>query len=861
MSGQDATLPARSLAGSKYQWRARALRCWLCLASCMALGACANGEALPAAGAPQAGAQSSAALDNTLDAVRSAAVPAGVAQATWSQLQAELARVFEGLAATGQPVAPMKTASAAPATGGSRAALSLDLASGNGVLRWGLSLHGDCNQDGLVSLADLSPLGQRFGEASPDGAGHAFPPDSSGAVVDGNSDGLIGLPDVAPLGQNYGRRVQGYRVYRSADPADVPQVATDANGGGAQLLAELPLSGAIAEAGQRKRFEHELAEAADGWFYWVRPYDGADEGTPSNSVPATGAENLPPIAVLGADPSTGIAPLTVRLQGFSSGDLDGIIVKYEWDFDGPVNGENWVDTGSAGWIDHTYDIHGLYQAMLRVTDNAGGQDTDDVLISARELYPPVAHLTVDDPSGMTVHHVMLDATTSTDVEGPIEKFEWDWDGNGEYEFDSGATGTAECYYYDPGDFTPTVRVTDEDGLTDMAQCSVSVGLNDNWRMQHVSTTTHNHSTGEGYLMEPADIIDLNGVPAILQQYRRQYKYNGTDYGTHSYLMFSRASSPGAYGWNAPVMIEDGWRHPYGAYGGILSTVQGKPYVFYCFEYIDTDPDETRVMGSYYMSANDELGHSWPEPSTYMDVSFVPNQIHEFDGILSMSDYNSVYKATDSQGSSWSIAADAAFCMSAEHFTSVAGYPAIASGDSFGIKYARALSKDGLNWPALGSRVLLAENANITSLAEIAGLPAITGLDLTQGTVFYIRSKDSEGQQWGEPIILAKPASSALCGYISLLDGRPAVFYQLAIDIGESRWFMRCANDIEGASWGLPSMLPFDPTPATYDGPGYLLAHAPISIDQRPVLLFLLRNNSSPVPGLIATNLIEYLTYD
>jgi hypothetical protein len=56
MSGQDAVRPEISSAGSRYQLRARLLRCALCLTACIALGACANGDSLPAADAPQTGA-------------------------------------------------------------------------------------------------------------------------------------------------------------------------------------------------------------------------------------------------------------------------------------------------------------------------------------------------------------------------------------------------------------------------------------------------------------------------------------------------------------------------------------------------------------------------------------------------------------------------------------------------------------------------------------------------------------------------------------------------------------------------------------------------------------------------------------
>ena len=111
----------------------------------------------------------------------------------------------------------------------------------NVTLRWVERCTGDYNQDGLVGVSDLTPLGQRFNEQveyyDPEqrgidcwpvgpplddgGAGAGNPPAGGSpadnwrlARIDGNTDGLIGVSDITPIAQHWQERLSGYRVYR-----------------------------------------------------------------------------------------------------------------------------------------------------------------------------------------------------------------------------------------------------------------------------------------------------------------------------------------------------------------------------------------------------------------------------------------------------------------------------------------------------------------------------------------------------------------------------------------------------------------------------------------------------------------------
>jgi PKD repeat protein len=400
-------------------------------------------------------------------AANPAALPApeGVDAGVWALLTDELDRV---LAETGAGKRP----SAVPSGAAGQVEIAYDPETA--TLSWLYQCSGDYDQNGIVGVTDLTPLGVHFGEVSPAGAGEPFPEDSLGSVIDGNSDGLIGISDVTPIGQNFGARVAGYHVYLSDDPEDYPLNPADGNGPGTLLSTLLDFSTALGDTGERKRFEYALPGDAEPGVYWVRPTDGGSDGWASNAV-AVGTPNLAPIAVLGAEPTAGLAPLTVKFSATASGDLDGAIAKYEWDWNGLVGGEEWEDTGGLGVATHVYEEAGSYLATLRVTDDGGGTDTDLVLIKVRMPVPPVASLDGGPTSGFAPLAVVYDASTSSDADGEVVDYKWDFDGTGNYAYDSVAEAVTTFYYYEPGTYSASVRVTDDDGLsTDSAGVEVTV---------------------------------------------------------------------------------------------------------------------------------------------------------------------------------------------------------------------------------------------------------------------------------------------------------------------------------------------------------------------------------------------------
>ena len=181
------------------------------------------------------------------------------------------------------------------------------------------------------------------------------------------------------------------------------------------------------------------------------------------------APQYPPVADIFASPDNGIEPLLVTLSAAGSTDSDGIIVQYDWDFDSD-GAYDLLDGGVS--TTHTYDPAGSYTATVRVTDDDGLSDTDSTGITVGALVPPTAQgVAAPEAVGSTVAD--FDASTSFDTDGTIVQYDWDFDQDGTYDLLDG--GASPVHNYGAfGTFTATVRVTDDDGLTDTAEISVTL---------------------------------------------------------------------------------------------------------------------------------------------------------------------------------------------------------------------------------------------------------------------------------------------------------------------------------------------------------------------------------------------------
>ncbi|HXS81755.1 MAG TPA: PKD domain-containing protein, partial [Methylomirabilota bacterium] len=163
-----------------------------------------------------------------------------------------------------------------------------------------------------------------------------------------------------------------------------------------------------------------------------------DPGVPNNGLgPVTFADrgalefqgsspggNQAPVARLAASPSSGTAPLAVRLDASASSDADGSIVSYRFDFgDGTSAGPQ-----SSSVANHTYAA-GSWTARVTVTDNQGAAATASASVTVSSTpgnQAPVARLTASPSSGTAPLAVRLDASASSDADGSVVSYRFEF---------------------------------------------------------------------------------------------------------------------------------------------------------------------------------------------------------------------------------------------------------------------------------------------------------------------------------------------------------------------------------------------------------------------------------------------------
>ena len=185
--------------------------------------------------------------------------------------------------------------------------------------------------------------------------------------------------------------------------------------------------------------------------------------------------NKAPKAKAGADQeltdTDGNGLESVELDGSGSKDPDGKIEGFSWE----VNGAE-IATGEKPVVELPT---GTTTVVLRVTDNDGATDTDEVRITIKEApnEAPVAHagenqmLTEEEGAGAT--DVKLNGSGSTDPDGEIVSYSWTLAGT------EIATGREPVVSLATGDHTLTLTVTDNDGATDTDEVEIKISIREN----------------------------------------------------------------------------------------------------------------------------------------------------------------------------------------------------------------------------------------------------------------------------------------------------------------------------------------------------------------------------------------------
>ncbi len=341
-------------------------------------------------------------------------------------------------------------------------------------------------------------------------------------------------------------------------------------------------------------------------------------------------------------------------------------------------------------------------------------------------HAPVAELTADPMEGDAPLDVSFNASGSSDIDGPIAKYEWDWEGDGVYDHDSGSVPTAEHTYDIAEAYDPQVRVTDEHNGTDTASVTVTAGT---WRIAVAVD-------GLNAWAEFTCLEVVTGHPAI-SFYRS---------GSYAYV---RANDAIGESWGNPVLVHScSTDHNY--HDNSLVVVNGHPAI----AFYEWDKQEL-----WYARANDADGSSWGTPMklAYMawqgDNSLSMAIVNGHPAIAYQGSYEGggsyllYVRALDANGESWGspMLPCPRFAQSPSLLV-VNGAPVICynNSKSRSLHYARALDADGAAW---GDPVTVDSEGWArfwSSLAIVNGNPAICYEDENNGDLKYVRANDPNG---------------------------------------------------------------------------------------------------------------------
>jgi PKD repeat protein len=267
--------------------------------------------------------------------------------------------------------------------------------------------------------------------------------------------------------------------------------------------------------------------------------DNGDTG--QATVPVNvGNPNVPPTAQAAATPSSGKAPLDVAFSSAGSGDSDGTITGYSWDFgDGSP-----ADTSANP--SHTYTDPGTYTAKLTVTDDDGATNMTTVSVTANANVAPTANATATPSSGHTPLTVAFNSDASTDSDGTITGYSWDFGDSSPLD----TTADPSHQYTAAGTYTAQLTVTDDDGAMDTT--SVTVTVTDNQPPVAEAAATPNSGQAPLFVQfSSAGSVDVDGTITYSWDFGDSSPADTSANPSHTY------SSTGVYTATLTVTDNDG----------------------------------------------------------------------------------------------------------------------------------------------------------------------------------------------------------------------------------------------------------------------------------------------------------------
>jgi hypothetical protein len=519
------------------------------------------------AGASPVNSEHPQSLSDALAQLDALPVPADVKPEVFLQLKAALKSAL-----TTNNQLPTTRIVSTPPTGEANRVNDLAIAdNGDGTysLTWHYRNLGDYNQDGVVGVADITPLAVHYGETWTTGQENSI-----AAVVDGSGNNKVDIADVTPIAMNFACSVDHYTIE-----------ASDAVDSDFTLISESSLS--ATDNSSRLNFNYSIGEPPTFAYWRIAPVDESDgQGDYSNvslefrpgwhiqTVYDSGTVSYPSMAIVGGTPAISY--------------IDSDSLKYVWASD-PF-GETWnmsvVDSGlSTGRYSSlhvveeqpaiSYFTMGYLKYVWAEDDNGESWNTPVNVISSL-FFVSNTSLLVADSNPFIVYDYSngdgfdLYCIRSTDIYGagwnipkPIDR-DLGWASAGRFASATVVNGNPAISYYDNINYALLyIRATEPDGSSWGSPVTVD---------------------GEG--RRESSLTVVNGYPAIT-------------YNNDNGLCYVRAADPNGDTWNTPVIIDGG------GYVPNLAVVNNYPAISYVGGAADL----------MYVRAADENGENWGAPVT------------------------------------------------------------------------------------------------------------------------------------------------------------------------------------------------------------------------------------------------------